>query len=123
MTALPEVGADTVAQLRRHDWPGNVRELRNVLERALMLWDRGQFNVSLAMPTSKSREWSYTTMFPNGRSLHELTDEFRYSLCLEALRRADGGKYNAARLLNISRGALYRYMKRGPGSREIGSDY
>lgn len=122
LTELPEIDSANIAQLRRHDWPGNVRELRNVMERALMLWDRGKFNVNPAMPTSKHREWCYTTMFPSGRSLHELTDEFRYSLCLEALRRADGGRYEAARLLKVSRGALYRYMKRGSGSREIGTE-
>ncbi len=33
----PQLAADTVDLMMRHDWPGNVRELRNVIERAVLL--------------------------------------------------------------------------------------
>lgn len=117
----PEVTPANIAELCRHDWPGNVRELRNVLERALMLWDGGLFHVDMAGPRPRYQEWSYKATFPSGRSLRHLTDEFRYRLCSEALRRAHGSKHDAARLLDISRGALYRYMKNWKTSREIGT--
>ena len=117
----PEVNPINIAELCRHDWPGNVRELRNVLERALILWDGGSFHVSLTKPGPRYQEWCYKATFPSERSLHHLTDEFRYCLCSEALRRAHGSKHEAARLLEISRGALYRYMKHSKASREIGT--
>lgn len=117
----PEVDPVNIAELCRHAWPGNVRELRNVLERALILCGDGSFHVSLAKPGPRYQEWCYRATFPAGRSLHHLTDEFRYRLCWEALRRAHGSKHEAARLLNISRGAFYRYMKRWETTREIGT--
>jgi DNA-binding NtrC family response regulator len=117
----PEVNPINIGELCRHDWPGNVRELRNVLERALILWDGGSFHVSLTKPGPRYQEWCYKAPFPSERSLHHLTDDFRYCLCSEALRRAHGSKHEAARLLEISRGALYRYMKHSKASREIGT--
>ncbi len=117
----PTVDPANIAELYRHDWPGNVRELRNVLERALMFWDGGSFNVSLSRPKPRYQEWCYKVAFPSGRSLLQLTDELRYCVCAEALRRSHGSKHDAARLLKISRGALYRYMKRWRASREIGT--
>ena len=117
----PQVDPAGIAELYRHDWPGNVRELRNVLERALMLRDGGSFKVSLSKPRPRYQEWIYKATFPSGRSLHHLTDELRYCVCAEAVRRSRGSKHDAARLLKISRGALYRYMKRWKASREIGT--
>lgn len=114
----PPLDSRALSILREYDWPGNVRELRNVLERSLILWDGGSLNLSVPMPQSGQKRWSHRVYFPSDRSLQTLTDEFRYALCLEALRRADGSKYGAARLLNISRGALYRYLQRGRSPRE-----
>ncbi|MFH1114327.1 MAG: sigma 54-interacting transcriptional regulator [Pseudomonadota bacterium] len=114
----PPLDSGAWSVLKQYDWPGNVRELRNVLERSLMLWDGGILKLSVPMPESSESRWSHRVYFPTGRSLHILTDEFRYAICLEALRRSNGSKHDAARLLNISRGALYRYLKRGQLPRE-----
>ncbi len=118
----PTLDSDVLRALTRYDWPGNVRELRNVLERALMLWEGGPLNVSIPMSDSRHGRWSHRVHFPEGRSLHDLTDEFRLAICEEALRQSGGNKKDAADLLRISRGALYRYMKQTAGSREIGTE-
>jgi DNA-binding NtrC family response regulator len=40
--AAIELRADAIEALQRHTWPGNFRELEAVLERALMLYRKGQ---------------------------------------------------------------------------------
>ncbi len=114
----PPLDPGALTILTQYDWPGNVRELRNVLERSLMLWDGGPLNLSVPVPAPGENRWIHRVYFPTVRSLYTLTDEFRYAFCLEALRRTDGSKHEAARLLRISRGALYRYLKRGELPRE-----
>jgi PAS domain S-box-containing protein len=108
---LPVIDPQGMNRLTRYYWPGNVRELRNVLERALMLWDKGGFDVGLPLPNAGSEDWSYLVRFPTKFSLNEVTDHVAKSLCEEALRRADGSKTEAARLLGVSRYTFYRHMK------------
>ncbi len=53
-----ELRADALEALQRHTWPGNFRELEAVLERALMLYRKGQsigaaeIEAALALPPS-----------------------------------------------------------------------
>ncbi|MEW6112015.1 MAG: sigma 54-interacting transcriptional regulator [Thermodesulfobacteriota bacterium] len=108
---LPVIDPQGMNRLTRYYWPGNVRELRNVLERALMLWDKGEFDVGLPLPNAGSEDWSYLVRFPTKHSLNDVTDDVAKSLCEEALRRADGSKTEAARLLGVSRYTFYRHMK------------
>jgi DNA-binding NtrC family response regulator len=42
--------AEAVRALQAYDWPGNLRELRNVLERAVLLNERGRIDVSDLRP-------------------------------------------------------------------------
>jgi PAS domain S-box-containing protein len=113
LTSLPAIDPASVITLSGYDWPGNVRELRNVLERSLML-SRGQnLNVELPSIDASHQGWSHVFSFPEDeRTLHDVTDEVIKSLCLEALRRCEGNKRCAARLLGIARESLYRHMKR-----------
>ena len=112
LTEAPVVDSSLLTGLSRYPWPGNVRELRNVLERALMLWDKGRFELSLPLLGKVPDTWSYQVGFPRDRSLHDVTDEIVELLCKEALLRCEGRRKEAARILGISRNSLYRYMKR-----------
>jgi two-component system response regulator AtoC len=82
----------------RHSWPGNLRELRNTLERALIHGDDSR----LAPPAPPE----VSTAAP--RPLREVEEE--------AIRRAlaytRGRQGEAARLLGISRKALWEKRKR-----------
>jgi DNA-binding NtrC family response regulator len=119
---VPVVDSSLITGLSRYPWPGNVRELRNVLERALMLWDKGRFEVMVPPSSKVSHDWSYHVQFPRGRSLHDITDEIIELLCKEALLRCEGQRKEAARILGISRNSLYRYMKRFGIALSTGTD-
>jgi len=112
LSYIPKPDQDSLDALLSYHWPGNVRELRNVLERSVMLSGAGPLTVVLPLPPGYRGSWSHRVSFPEERSLHDVTDEVTRVLCEEALRRTNGVRNGAARMLRISRDSLYRYMKR-----------
>ena len=42
---IDEVSAETIDALMRYEWPGNIRELQNVIERAVILHEKGNLVV------------------------------------------------------------------------------
>jgi DNA-binding NtrC family response regulator len=102
--------------LMAHYWPGNVRELQNVIERASALAQGGELQASdiqLDLPRGRSASSSDAgsdRFLPEGMTLDQWEDE----MIRESLKRADGNKSQAARLLGLSRNALrYRLSKIG----------
>lgn len=100
-------------------WPGNVRELENIIERALALSEKdvieaGDIRLDVAAPRGilpgTAPVDPRASFPPEGMTLDAFEDE----IIREALRRADGNKSQAARLLGLSRNALrYRLSKMG----------
>ena len=91
------------AALLRHAWPGNVRELRNVLERAVVV--RGGAPIRLADLGLPATAGAAAAGVPLDR------DEREREAVLEALRRADGNREQAARLLGVSVRTLYYRLR------------
>ena len=112
----PSIDAAAIELLKNYDWPGNVRELRNVLERAAILSNGGALDLTgLQLSTDKAgpnQEWSFTTSFPFGGTLQDVTDELTKSLLVEALRLSGGNKKKTAQTLGIARDSLYRHLKK-----------
>jgi len=98
--------------LVNYHWPGNVRELQNIVERACALakgnvLDPADIHLDVR-PTKVAN--GVAGFLPNGMTLEQWEDE----MVQEALRRANGNKSQAARLLGLSRNALrYRLSKIG----------
>jgi DNA-binding NtrC family response regulator len=93
-------------------WPGNVRELQNIVERACALAKGNVLepdDIHLDVRPAKSTNGG-GGFLPEGMTLEQWEDE----MVQEALRRANGNKSQAARLLGLSRNALrYRLSKIG----------
>ena len=101
-----------MSQLLGHHWPGNVRELQNVIERACALAPGSQLDVAdIHLDATRPRTSTGADRFvPDGMTLDQYEDEMIH----EALKRANGNKSQAARLLGLSRNALrYRLSKIG----------
>jgi sigma-54 dependent transcriptional regulator, acetoin dehydrogenase operon transcriptional activator AcoR len=109
---IPVIEPSDVINLVRYRWPGNVRELRNVLERALMLWDGERLKLRLPSVTPTKDHEVTETRTRSRRTLREITDEVTQRLCTHALVQCGGNKTAAARLLGISRDSFYRYIER-----------
>ncbi|MGA8213938.1 MAG: sigma-54 dependent transcriptional regulator [Candidatus Sulfotelmatobacter sp.] len=98
--------------LVNYHWPGNVRELQNIIERACAL-AKGTVlearDIHLDVRPAKVANGA-SGFLPEGMTLEHWEDE----MIQEALRRANGNKSQAARLLGLSRNALrYRLSKIG----------
>ena len=84
-----------------------------MLERSLMLSDGHSLSLTLPSGKASPQDWSHVCSFPlRERTLHDVTDEVIKSLILEALRRCEGNRRCASRMLGIARDSLYRHMKR-----------
>ncbi len=112
LNRIPVIEPLDVRALQRYHWPGNIRELRNVLERALIVCGEGPFRLSVPALEETTEQWSHTVRLSPGQTLRNVTDEVTQGLCMEALRRCQGSKTGAARMLGISRDSMYRHMKR-----------
>ena len=101
--------------LMEYHWPGNVRQLENCVERGVALSaGRTIDEKDIHMDTRQSKAGAASTpagqFLPEGMTLEQWED----NMIREALRRANGNKSQAARLLGLSRNALrYRLGKLG----------
>ena len=101
-----------MAKLLSYHWPGNVRELENVIERSLVMCAGTELDAADIKLESapRPRPTSEAHFLPEGLSL----DQYEQEIIREALRRADGNKSQAARLLGLTRNALrYRLTQMG----------
>lgn len=102
--------------LMEYHWPGNIRQLENSVERAVALSSGRMIDekdIYLDTRPSKPAAGSSSSsmqFLPEGMTLEQWED----NMIREALRRANGNKSQAARLLGLSRNALrYRLGKLG----------
>jgi len=111
-----QISEGAMERLVGYHWPGNVRELENVVERSVLLAagprveaadvriDMGQRSRAAAASAGGDH------FLPEGMTL----DEYEQSIIREALKRANGNKSQAARLLGLTRNALrYRLAQMG----------
>lgn len=87
--------------LMEYDWPGNVRELRNVLQRFVTLG-----HLEFLSPCEQFEP----SPLPAEMDLRSATRQLERSLIAKALSRTGGNRTKAARLLGISRRALFRKL-------------
>jgi DNA-binding NtrC family response regulator len=116
----PDVGCQVegiteagIEKLMSYHWPGNVRELENVIERSLVMATGRVLDakdIHLENAPRPRPQGDSPHFLPEGLTL----DEYEQELIREALRRADGNKSQAARLLGLTRNALrYRLTQMG----------
>ena len=101
-----------IERLLGYHWPGNVRELENVLERSMVLANGAVLEAGdVKLDTAPAARFTVADNFlPEGTTL----DQYEQSIIREALRRANGNKSQAARMLGLTRNALrYRLSQMG----------
>ncbi len=109
-----QISDDAMSKLLGYHWPGNVRELENVIERSLLLAPSATLRAAdIKLDQSSKPKPAVSDFLPEGVTL----EEHEQSIIREALRRANGNKSQAARLLGLTRNALrYRLDQMGVDS-------
>ena len=92
-------------ELVNHDWKGNIRELKNIIERAVILANDKELNLS-------SLPLDFQTSSRKGQSLSAFELSSMEKLHIQrVLNYTQGNKMAAARLLNIGLTTLYRKIE------------
>jgi PAS domain S-box-containing protein len=104
---IEEINPAVLDRLAHYDWPGNVRELANILERAVILCEKGVLLAHhLCFPQLPGKP-------PMEEKIHTLQEAERLHI-LKALEKTGGlvgGPHGAAALLGLNRSTLLSRMK------------
>ena len=109
----PITGITTAAERQLQDapWPGNVRQLRNVIDRACILADGRILTETDVVAALGSRTQPVAEM-PRESDGPKLLSDVQREQIQRVLTEVGGNKAAAARLLGVSRRALYRWIER-----------
>jgi DNA-binding NtrC family response regulator len=101
---LKQISADALAALEEHTWPGNVRELENLIQRLIITTRHDEIGPG-DLPSrvlEQSVAAQEAILLPeDGTDFDGQVRQLEIALLTTALRRAQGGKTAAARLLNV----------------------
>jgi len=120
------ISKEALVHLWSYDWPGNVRELENMVERLAILSEGPVIEAAALPPNLIASVHAVETHLPaelneGAINLTQLVHEFEGRLINEALRRTNGNKQAAARLLSLKRTTFSAKLRRcgvcdgGPG--------
>jgi two-component system response regulator HydG len=113
--------------LARRPWPGNVRELRNFIQRLVVLVDGPEADLAhlalLDEPTATAAAPAHPSLAtepPRAPALlHRAAEEgwslraLEHAYIEEIMRRCEGNKSQAARILDVNPSTLYRWERGG----------
>jgi len=96
--------------LQDYSWPGNIRELENLIERLVVICpnEKIQFELIARHLTGKSTLNNGIDNLP----LEEALYNFEKNLIQQAMKKTDGIKNRAAKLLGINTSALYYKLEK-----------
>lgn len=106
---ITRINQECLHMLQSYEWPGNVRELKNVIHRAVLLCD-GEELRSDHLPARLRAERSAVPML----SFHIGTplEDIERTVIIKTLELANNNRTEAAKLLGISRRALYNRLRK-----------
>lgn len=102
------IDPDATARCMRYDWPGNVRELGNAIEHAVVLGS----GTTIEAGDLPAQVWGEMIADgPDNSSYRDGVNIARKELVVKALRKTDGNRAAAARLLGLETKYFLRLMK------------
>lgn len=106
---IMSISSGCLQALEAYDWPGNVRELKNVIQRAALICKGSELMIDDLPPRFLSaRKQSPTITIEIGTHLSEIERK----IILVSLESTGNNRTRAAKLLGISRRALYNKLRK-----------
>jgi DNA-binding NtrC family response regulator len=106
--AVTKISDRALTRMTSYDWPGNVRELANVIEHAVVLGTGATVEIS-DLPSRFTSDG--VAGDANNMSYREGVNAVRKELVMRALRKTDGNRAAAARLLGLEAKYFLKLMK------------
>ncbi|MCJ8296240.1 MAG: sigma-54-dependent Fis family transcriptional regulator, partial [Colwellia sp.] len=98
------ISACALNKLKQHSWPGNIREFSHVIERAVLLSTTDEITAQQLLLESTDNTGDSVILQPLEQSERQLIEK--------AMSVTGGQVIEAAKLLDISRNALYRRLEK-----------
>jgi DNA-binding NtrC family response regulator len=114
---IGRISQEAMSFFMRYPWPGNVRELENLMEMFVVMKDGGDIEVGDLPPKLLDQKIpdmpsGYMELPDEGLNFNEMVSQFEKDMLLQALRKSDGVKNRAAKLLQLNRTTLVEKLKR-----------
>jgi DNA-binding NtrC family response regulator len=114
---LLRISSEAMSFFLRYPWPGNVRELENLMEMLVVMKDGGDIEASDLPPKLLNQKMGdipcgYMELPDEGLNFNEMVSQFEKDMLLQALRKSEGVKNRAAKLLHLNRTTLVEKLKR-----------
>ena len=106
---IPLIDEEARQALINYNWPGNIRELENALERCLNFIDHGIIKLANLPYHIKNASQGNENM---ALELKDHLEEAERLTIVNALKRSNGNKVRAAKLLGISRANIYQKINK-----------
>ena len=114
---LKTISPQVLKALMAYDWPGNVRQLENIVERMVALTANRPALLPADLPAEIQNRDSLNFVplieIPEGGiNFQDVVTDMERELILQGLRKTNGNKKLAAKLLNLKRTTLIEKIKR-----------
>ncbi|ATG79131.1 MULTISPECIES: sigma-54 dependent transcriptional regulator [unclassified Pseudoalteromonas] len=107
------IAADDMTSLCQYSWPGNVRELAHAIERAVILSEGENLDVSSVVGNTTSNVNSTNNPIENNNAYDTFDLEaLEQRTVRAALTHHQGNVSHAAKALGLTRGAMYRRLEK-----------
>ncbi|MEA4925292.1 MAG: sigma 54-interacting transcriptional regulator [Syntrophomonadaceae bacterium] len=110
-TNVTAISDEAVELLSQYNWPGNIRELVNVLQRAMLVADMGEYC------TITTKQLRFMKIQPEPQipmvssTLKSLLKDYEKQILIQALADTNYNKTKTASVLNIDISSLYKKLK------------
>lgn len=107
---IPKISKEAMEAFTTYTWPGNIRELENLIERLLVISGEDEIGLESVIQYL-GKGTTFTTNY-NGLPLDQAMAKFEKNMIQHALKKANGVKNRAAKILGIRTSALYYKLEK-----------
>jgi transcriptional regulator with PAS, ATPase and Fis domain len=111
-TCVRHIHKDVFSLFNEYHWPGNVRELMNVLERAMNYTENDTLEKEHFDHAVINDQFHDHAGIERSHPIEFVRNQAEKMLIMQTLKKTDGNKSRAAKLLQIARPLLYQKMNR-----------